>query len=108
METFKQIIYRDSDTALMIIPTNEKLQIVPRFVNELSEQDAASLLALKDFCLTKVEALSYVVYLQEENRLDIQPIEGKVVCLVVSDLDETDKAIVEAAGEKCKQLLNQQ
>lgn len=106
METFKQIIYRDLDTALMIIPTNEELKVVPRFVNELSEQDASPLLALKDFCLTKVETLSYVVYLQEENRLDIQPVEGEVVCLIVSILDQADKAIVEAAGAKCTELLN--
>lgn len=106
METFKQIIYRDSDTALMIIPTNEELKVVPIFVNELSEQNAEPLLALKEFCLTKVEELSYVVYLQEDNRLDIQPIEGRVICLVVSELDQSDKAIVEAAGAKCTELLS--
>lgn len=107
METFRQIIYRDSDTALMILPTDEDVQVIARFVNELSEQDAAPLLALKDFCLTKVQTLPYVVYLQDENRLDIQPIEGDVVCLLVSELDENDKLIIDAAGIKCTELLNQ-
>ena len=106
METFRQIIYRDSDTALMILPTNEDVQVIARFVNELSEQDAAPLLALKIFILTKVQTLSYVVYLQDENRLDIQPIEGDVVCLLVSELDENDKLIIDAAGIKCSNLLN--
>lgn len=107
METFKQILYRDEDTALMIVPTNEELQVVPQFVNELSKPDAAPLLALKDFCLTKIDAIKYVIYTQDINRLDIQPIEGDLVYLEVSELDEADKAIVEAAGVKCTELLNQ-
>jgi hypothetical protein len=106
METFKQIVYRDSDTALMIIPTNEDLQVVPRFVNELSVEDQVPFENLLNFCLTQVDTLLYVVYTQDINRLDIQPIEGDVVCLIVADLDPVDKEIVDAAGVKCIELLN--
>ena len=106
METFKQIIYRDSDTALMIIPTNEDVQVIARFVNELSVEDQVPFENLKNFCLTQVDSILYVVYTQDVNRLDIQPIEGDVVCLVVSELDDVDKEIVDEVGLKCIELLN--
>ena len=106
METFKQIIYRDSDTALMILPTNEDIQVVARFVNELSVEDQVPLENLKNFCLTQVETLAYVVYTQDVNRLDIQPTEGDVVCLLVANMDPVDKEIVDEAGVKCTELLN--
>jgi len=106
METFKQIIYRDSDTALMIIPTNQELQILPRFVCDLSKKDAQPLISLREFCLKKVDELEYVVYISEINRLDIQPKIGAVLCLDVSTLDDSEKTIIQNAGVKCTELLN--
>ena len=106
METFKQIIYRDSDTALMILPTNEDVQVIARFVNELSVEDQVPFENLKNFCLTQVDSILYVVYTQDVNRLDIQPIEGSVVCLDVDSLDENDQLIVNSALQECSNLLN--
>jgi hypothetical protein len=107
METFKQIVYRNEDTALMIIPTNDDIQIIARFVNELSDLQKQPFINLRDFCLTKTESILYVVYTTDVDRLDIQPIEGDVVCLVVSELEQSDKDIVNSALQECTVLLNQ-
>ena len=106
METFKQIIYRNEDTALMIVPTNEDLQIIPRFINELSDSQKQPFINLRDFCLTKTDSILYVVYTTDVDRLDIQPIEGDVVCLIVNELDQNDKDIVNSALQECSNLLN--
>lgn len=106
METFKQIVYRNEDTALMIIPTNDDIQIIARFINELSDSQKQPFVNLRDFCLTKVESILYVVYTTDVDRLDIQPIEGEVVCLVVSELEQSDKDIVNSALQECTILLN--
>ena len=97
METFKQIVYRNDDTALMIVPTNEDIQIMPRFINELSDSQKQPFINLRDFCLTKTDTIMYVVYTTDVDRLDIQPIEGDVVYFVVNELDQSDKDIVNSA-----------
>ena len=106
METFKKIVYRDLDTALMIIATNEDLQVVPRFVNELSESQQTTFEQLKEFCLTKAESLAYGVYFTDEKRFDIQPIEGEVVLIYIDELDPQDKLIFDEVGVICTDLLN--
>lgn len=106
METLKQIIYREEDGVIMIIPQNEETQIIPRFFSELSSVDKLPLESLRDFCLTKVNNLIYIVYSSDVDRLDIQPNEGEVICLVVSELEEADKLIVDSALNKCTELLN--
>ena len=106
METFKQIVYRDSDTALMIIPANENLQVVPRFVNELSENQQATFEQLKEFCLTKTDSLSFGVYFNDERRFDIQPIKGAVVLIYIDELDPQDKNVFDEVGIICNDLLN--
>jgi hypothetical protein len=106
METFKQIIYRQEDEALMIIPQNEEIQIVPRFLKELSLDDKATIDSLISFCLTKVENLSYIIQLVDEDRIDIQKNDVSVVCLKISELEESEKQIVELAGSTYNKLLN--
>ena len=90
----------------MIIPTNVDLEIIPRFINEFNESQKSPFIYLRDFCLTKVNEISYVVYTTDVDRLDIQPIEGDVVCLVVSEMDSNDKSIVDAVLQECENLLN--
>ena len=90
----------------MIIPTNEDLQIIPRFINELSDSQKQPFINLRDFCLTKTDSILYVVYTTDVDRLDIQPIEGDVVCLIVNELDQNDKDIVNSALQECSNLLN--
>jgi hypothetical protein len=106
MENFKQIVYRQSDQALMIIPQNEELQVVPRFVNELTELQQVSFNDLEAFCLTQKNPLVYIVYTTDVNRLDIQGEDNEVVCLNVSEMSPEDKAIVDKVGVICTELLN--
>ena len=105
MKTFKQIIYRESDTALMIIPTNDE-QVNPLFVNDLSKSEQATFEDLKQFCLTKVTSLAYGVYFTEEKRFDIQPVEGDVILVYIDQLETSDKNIFDKVGSVCSQLLN--
>ena len=106
MENFKQIVYRQSDKALMIIPQNDNIQVVPRFVNELTELQQASFNDLEAFCLTQKDPLVYIVYTTDVNRLDIQGENEEVVCLNVSEMSPEDKAIVDKVGVICTELLN--
>ena len=106
MENFKQIVYRQSDKALMIIPQNEELQVVPRFVNELTAEQQASFNELEAYCLTQQDPLVYTVYTTDVNRLDIQGEYNEVVCLIVSEMNPEDKAIVDKVGVICTELLN--
>ena len=106
MENVKQIIYRQSDKALMIIPQNEELQVVPRFVNELTAEQQASFNELEAYCLTQQDPLVYTVYTTDVNRLDIQGEDSEVVCLIVSEMNPEDKSIVDKVGVICTELLN--
>lgn len=105
METVKQIVYRESDGALMIIPNNPDFPITPRFYSELTAEQKTTIENLRTFVLTKIADIKYVVYTAEGNTLDLEPIEGDVVRLEVSNLG-ADKPIVDAVGLLCTTLLN--
>jgi hypothetical protein len=105
METVKQIVYRDSDGVLMIIADNEELTPTPRFYSELTTEQKTVLDNLKTFALTKVADIKYIVHTAESNTWDLEPNEGDVVRLEVSDLGD-DKPIVDAVSLLCTQLLN--
>jgi hypothetical protein len=106
METFKQIVYRDEDTALMIIPTNEGIQIIPRFVGELSMEQQQKFEELKTLCLTKIDSLKYVVYYVDTDLLNLQSDEDKIIELIISDLSDGEKIIINEVGVICTELLN--
>ena len=106
MENFKQIVYRQSDQALMIIPQNDGIQVVTRFVNELTAEQQVSFDELMIFCLTQKDPLVYVIYTTDVNRLDIQGEDNQVVCLNVSEMNPIDKAIVDAVLVICTELIN--
>jgi hypothetical protein len=106
MENFKQIVYRHSDQALMILPQNDDIQVVARFVNELTEKQQVSFNELMIFCLTQQDPLLYVIYTTEVNRLDIQGEDNQVVCLNVSEMNPIDKAIIDIVGVICTELIN--
>ena len=107
MENFKQIVYRHSDQALMIIPQNDGIQVVPRFVNELTVEQQASFNELEAFCLTQKDPLVYIVYTTDVNRLDIQGENEEVVCLIVSEMIPEDKEITDKVIIMCTKLINE-
>ena len=106
MKTYKQIVYRQSDTALMIVPSDESEQTDIRFVNDLNDTQKQAFLDLRDFLLTQVDSLDYSVYTTDINRLDAQPLEGETKCILVDELDTNDKLIVDNVLAICLELLN--
>lgn len=106
MKTYKQIVYRQSDTALMIVPSDESEQTDIRFVNDLNDTQKQAFLDLRDFLLTQVDSLDYSVYTTDINRLDAQPLEGETKCILVDELDTNDKLIVDKVLAICLELLN--
>ena len=106
MKTYKQIVYRQSDTALMIVPSNESEQTDIRFVNDLNDTQKEAFLDLRDFLLTQTSSLDYSVYTTDINRLDAQPVEGETKCILVDELDTNDKLIVDKVLAICLELLN--
>jgi hypothetical protein len=106
MKTYKQIVYRQSDTALMIVPSDENEQIDIRFVNDLTDAQKQAFLDLRDFLLTKVDTLDYSVYTTDVNRLDAQPVEGETKFIIVDELETNDKLIVDKVLDICLKLLN--
>lgn len=106
MKTYKQIVYRQSDTALMIVPSDENEQTAIRFVNDLNDTQKQAFLDLRDFLLTQVDTLDYSVYTTDINSLDAQPLEGATKCILVAELDENDKLIVDKVLAICLELLN--
>lgn len=106
MENFKQIVYRQSDKALMIIPENNGIEVIPRFIFELTEEQQIPFSELEVFCLTQKHPLVYVVYTTDVNRLDIQGENDEVTCLVVSEMSSEDKLIVDQVGIICTELIN--
>ena len=106
MKTYKQIVYRQSDTALMIVPSDENELTDIRFVNDLNDSQKEAFLALRDFLLTQVDSLDYSVYTTDIDRLDAQPLEGETKCMVVNELDTNDKLIVDNVLAICLELLN--
>lgn len=105
METIKQIVFRESDLVVMILPKSDA-EITPRFLNEIQESDRTPLEALKTLCRSLVNAeLKYVVYTSDSNTLDIET-EDENISLIVSEMSAEDKAIVDNAGVICTQLIN--
>jgi len=105
MKTFKQIIYRAEDGALMIVPSNDE-QVVARFTVDLSDTQKTSFFILKTYLLTHVETISYAVYTTENNQLDIEPLEGTTVQIPLDGLNVDDKKIIQDVLDICSNILN--
>ena len=105
METIKQIVFRESDLVVMILPKSDA-EIVPRFLNEMQDSDRTPLEELKTLCRSLVNSeLKYVVYTSDGNTLNIEA-EDEDISLIVSEMSAEDKAIVDNAGVICTQLIN--
>ena len=106
METIKQIVYRSEDKALVSVSNTDK--VVVAFTDNLPVGQEVTCNNLKAFCETQITTpLLYVVYTAEINTLMIQQTEGESPSLPVSEMTPEDKAIVDAVGAICTQLLNQ-
>ena len=106
MNTIKQVVFREEDDVFMIVPNEVEVPVIPRYIYDLTVDQQATFQALKDFCLTQVDTLEYTVYTSESNTLDMQPISGTTVSLIVSEMSIDDKALVDNVGDICTLLIN--
>lgn len=89
----------------MIISNNPDRQIIPRFIKDLSEIQKEVIENLKQFVLTKISTIKYVVYTAEDNTLNLEATDDENLSLNVSELG-SNKSIVDAVGLLCTKLLN--
>jgi len=106
MKTFKQIIYRAEDGALMIVPSNDE-QVVTRFTGDLSDVQKVAFLNLQAYLLTQVKTLSYAVYTTENNQLDAEPVEGTTVQIPLDSMSVEDRDAIQNVLDICSQLINE-
>ena len=105
MEATNEIIYRNSDQYYAIIGVS--LKQVNGYTYDLTSEKQNSFDALKVFAQSKIDTpLKTLGYRAEPNMLVIYSEERKIVTLTVSELSLEDKALVDAVGIICTELLN--
>lgn len=108
MEDFKQIVYRNEDEALVIVPKSENLEIKVNFLNKIDSVSANKLNALKNLCIEKIpndSVLKYVVSERGTNILNIEHSEG-VIQIDITTLSENEISIISDSINACIDLLN--
>jgi hypothetical protein len=108
MENFKQIVYRNEDDVLVIVPTSENVNTKVNFLNELDSTNLEKLNALKNLCIEKIPAetfLKYVVSERGTNILNVEHSEG-VIQINIMTLNSQEQTIVSDSINVCIELLN--
>jgi hypothetical protein len=108
MENFKQIVYRNEDEVLVIVPQSENVNTKVNFLNEIDSVEAGKLNALKNLCIEKIpidSVLKYVVAEKGTNIINIEHSEG-VISLDITTLESSEQLIVSDAIQVCIQLIN--
>lgn len=89
----------------MIISDNVDFQITPRFYSELSTENKKIVDNLKNFTLTQVADIKYIVYTIERDVLDLESNQEENVRILRADLGE-EKSILDVFITMCETLLN--
>lgn len=108
MEDFKQIVFRNEDEALVIVPQSENVNTTVNFLNEIDSVKAGKLNSLKNLCIEKIpvdSVLKYVVAEKGTNILNIEHSEG-VISIDITTLDNIELNIVIIAINCCNDILN--
>jgi hypothetical protein len=106
MEDFKQIVFRNEDEALVIIPMLQESETKVFFLNQLETIEKSKLVALKELCESKIEEpLKYVVAEKGTNIINVEHKNG-VLQLNILDLSDSEKLIVQNAIDVCTKLIN--
>jgi hypothetical protein len=106
MEYFKQIVFRNEDEALVIIPMLQDSLTKVFFLNQLETAEQNKLIALKELCESKIEEpLKYVVAERGTNILNVEYY-GGVLQLNILDLTDPEKLIVQDSIQVCIELIN--
>lgn len=106
MNDFKQIVFRNEDGALVIIPMLQDSLTKVFFLNQLETAEQNKLIELKELCESKIEEpLKYVVAERGTNILNVEYHEG-VLQLNILDLTDPEKLIVQDSIQVCTELIN--
>lgn len=106
MIDFKQIVYRNEDEALVIVPLPQDSETKVFFLNQLETTEQNKLIALKELCESKIEEpLKYVVAEKGTNIINVE-FENGVLQLNILDLLDAEKLVVQNAIQVCIKLLN--
>lgn len=106
MIDFKQIVYRNEDEALVIIPMLQDSETKVFFLKKLETTEQNKLIALKELCESKIEEpLKYVVAEKGTNIINVE-FEGGVLQLNVLELNDSEKLIVQDSIQTCIELIN--
>ena len=106
MENFKTIVYTELDgQVLMIVPENK--EIIPRPLVEMIEANKTVFLQLRDFCIAKLGGeLKYVVADRGAGILNIQPVDGENLSVVISELTAEEITLITQVSAICTAFLN--
>jgi hypothetical protein len=106
MVDYKQIVYREEDKALVIVPQNDSIGTKVVFIEQLEVDLINPLLALKTLSESKVDStLKYVVAYKGTNELNIEHKNG-VLILDITKLPNDEILIITNAITACLQILN--
>lgn len=106
MIDFKQIVYRNEDEALVIVPLPQDSETKVFFLNQLETAEKNELIALKELCESKIEEpLKYVVAEKGTNIINVE-FENGVLQLNILELNDSEKLVVQNSIQVCIGLLN--
>jgi len=106
MENFKQIIYREEDQVIMIIPDNSSVEIVPRFLKDLPVEDASKFEDLKTLCINKVGVFYYLVTTRGSNILDLELENHITEKIDITSLTTEEIGLIRWISTYCTNLIN--
>lgn len=106
MEQYKQIVYRNEDQVLVIVPENENIDTKVVFLEAIETDLKIKLDALKNLCLSKIDGdLKYVVAFKGTNILNIENNKGTLQ-LDITEVPTDELLVITNAISTCLQILN--
>ena len=110
MEKIKQIIYREEDHVLMIIPTDLSIEIIPRYTTDLSNRYLTTFNEMRDYLLTKISSIKYITYIADDKSLHVQSNEDSSKVFDQNNINSEEKTMINSYTEAlciiCEDLLN--
>lgn len=110
MEKIKQIIYREEDHVLMIIPTDLSIEIIPRYTTDLSERYLNTFNELRNYLLTKIGSIKYITYIADDKSIHVQSNEDSSRVFDQNNMKSEEKTIINSYTEAlciiCEDILN--
>ena len=105
METIKQIVYRELDEVLMIVPLNELKVINPIFIKDLNDLNKSIFYDFKNICISQLSPVKYIVNDVSKNKYNIES-ETENKDIYINDLNSEEKEKIEIFLQICRNFIN--